>query len=182
MPETGRGRSCKECRCDVWTRPRPNASIRPSITEAFAGISGEVADVGTAARRAEDEEADLQARAAARDDLLTADARAIVAPTLSDEQLQAQLDQISMRAEVDKELTRLSERLASGARPGHRSVRHTADLRVEGMGADTGGVPGRGGMRTGGQFRGRRGHPAPAHSRAALHRGLGCGPAGSGHR
>jgi SHS2 domain-containing protein len=36
-----------------------------------------------------------------------------------------------MRAEVDEELARLSERLASGARQGHRSVPHTADLRVE---------------------------------------------------
>ena len=52
-------------------------------------------------------------------------------PALSDEQLQAQLDQISMRAEVDEELARLSERLACGARQGHRSVPHTADLRVE---------------------------------------------------
>ena len=36
-----------------------------------------------------------------------------------------------MRAEVDEELARLSERLASGAHQGHRSVPHTADLRVE---------------------------------------------------
>jgi phage shock protein A len=107
------------------------ARAQASIAEALAGISGEVTDAGTAARRAEDEEADLQARATALDDLLTADARGGGAPVLSDEQLQAQLDQISMRAEVDEELARLSERLASGARQGHRSVPHTADLRVE---------------------------------------------------
>ena len=40
------------------------ARAQASIAEAFAGISGEVADAGMAARRAEDEEADLQARAA----------------------------------------------------------------------------------------------------------------------
>jgi len=107
------------------------ARTQASIAEAFAGISSEVADAGTAARRAEAEEADLQARAAALDNLLTAGARGGSAAALSDEQLQAQLDQISVRAEVDQELARLSERLASGARQGHRSVPHTADLRVE---------------------------------------------------
>jgi len=107
------------------------ARAQAAIAEAFAAISGEVTDAGLAARRAEDEEADLQARAAALDNLLTADPRGGVAPTLSDEQLQAQLDQISMRAQVDEELARLSERLASGASQGHRSVSHTADLRVE---------------------------------------------------
>jgi phage shock protein A len=107
------------------------ARAQASIAEAFAGISGEVADAGAAARRAEDEEADLQARAAGLDNLLTTDPRGGVAPTLSDEQLQAQLDQISMRAQVDEELARLRERLVSDARQGHRSVPHTADLRVE---------------------------------------------------
>jgi phage shock protein A len=108
------------------------ARAQASIAEAFAGISGEVTDAGTAARRAENEEADLQAQATALDDLLATDARGGgPGPTLSDEQLQAQLDQISMRAEVDEELARLSERLASGARQGHRSVPHTADLRIE---------------------------------------------------
>jgi Archease protein family (MTH1598/TM1083) len=107
------------------------ARAQASTAEAFAGISSEVTDAGTAARRAEDEEADLQARATALDNLLTTDARGGVAPTLSDEQLQAQLDQISMRAEADEELARLSERLASGARQGHRSVPHAADPRVE---------------------------------------------------
>ena len=107
------------------------ARAQAAIAEAFAGISGEVADAGTAARRAEDEEADLQARAAALDNLLTTEARGGPGPTLSDEQLQAQLDQISMRAEVDEELARLRERLAAGADQGHRSVPHTADVRIE---------------------------------------------------
>jgi len=53
------------------------------------------------------------------------------AATLSDEQLQAQLDRISVRAEVDQELARLRERLAAGAGQGHRTVPHTADLRIE---------------------------------------------------
>ena len=106
------------------------ARAQASIAEAFAGISGDVTEAGTAAGRAEDQEADLQARASALDDLL-ASATPGGAAALSDEQLQAQLDQISMRAEVDEELARLSERLASGARQGHRSVPHTADLRVE---------------------------------------------------
>jgi len=99
------------------------ARAQASIAEAFAGISGEVTDADVAARHAEDEQADLEARARGLEDLLT--------PPLSDEQLQAQLDQISIRAEVEEELARLSERLAAGAAQGHRSVPHTADLRIE---------------------------------------------------
>jgi len=107
------------------------ARAQASIAEAFAGISGEVADAGMAARRAEDEEADLQARAAVLDNLLAADPRGGPGPALSEEQLQAQLDQISIRAQVDEELARLSERLACGARQGHRAVPRAGGLRVE---------------------------------------------------
>ena len=102
------------------------ARARAGIAGAFAGISGEVADAGTAARRAGDQEADLQARAGALDDLLPPGA-----PGLGDEQLRARLDQISTRAEVDEELARLRERLAPGGGQGHRAVPHAADLRVE---------------------------------------------------
>ena len=106
------------------------ARAQASIAEAFAGISGEVTDAGTAAGRAEDQEADLQARASALDDLL-ASATPDDAAALSDEQLQAQLDQISTQAAVDEDLARLSERLAAGAGQGHRAIPHAADLRIE---------------------------------------------------
>jgi phage shock protein A len=102
------------------------ARAQASIAEAFTGISGDVTNADLAARWAEDEAADLEARASALDDLLVPGAAA-----LSDEQLQAQLDQISTRAEVDEELARLRGRLASEAARGHRTIRHTADLRVE---------------------------------------------------
>ncbi len=104
------------------------ARAQASIAEAFAGISGEVTDAGAAARRAEDQQAELEARASGLGDLLTPDAPGTA---LSDEQLSAQLDQISTRAEVDEELARLRERLTAGARQGHRTVPHTADLRIE---------------------------------------------------
>jgi len=107
------------------------ARAQASIAEAFAGISGEVTDAGAAARRAEDQRADLEARASGFGDLLTPDAPGGPGTTLSDEQLSAQLDQISTRAEVDEELARLRERLTAGARQGHRTVPHTADLRIE---------------------------------------------------
>ena len=58
------------------------------------------------------------------DGLLTPDAA-----TLSDEQLTGQLDEIFRRAEVEDELARIRERLVSAA--GHRTVPHTADLRIE---------------------------------------------------
>jgi phage shock protein A len=106
------------------------ARAQASIAEAFAGISGDVTDAGTAAGRAEDQEADLQARASALDDLL-ASATPGDAAALSDEQLQARLDQISTQAEVDEDLARLRERLAAGVGQGHRAVPHAADVRIE---------------------------------------------------
>ena len=106
------------------------ARARASIAEIFAGISGEGTDADAAAGRAEDQEADLRARARGLDDLL-ASATPGGAAALSDEQLQAQLDQISTRAEVEEELAWLRERLAPGAGQGHRTVPHTADLRIE---------------------------------------------------
>ena len=106
------------------------AHAQASIAEAFAGISGEVTDADAAAHRAQDQAADLEAQASRLDGLLTPGAQGST-PGLSDEQLQIQLDQISTRAEVDEELARLRERLAAGADQGHRTVPHTADLRVE---------------------------------------------------
>jgi phage shock protein A len=100
------------------------ARAQASVAEAFAGISGEMSDADLAASRAEDQAADLEARAAALDGLLTPDAA-----TLSDEQLTEQLDEVSRRAEVDDELAQIRARLASPA--GHRTVRHTAGLRIE---------------------------------------------------
>jgi len=102
------------------------ARAQAIISEAFAGITGDVTDADLAASRAEDQAAALQARAAVLDGLLTPDAAA-----LSDEQLTEQLDEISRRAEVEDELARIRERLASGAGRGHRTVPHTADLRIE---------------------------------------------------
>ncbi len=100
------------------------ARAQSIISEAFAGIASEVTDADLAARRAEDQAAGLEAREAALDGLLTPDAT-----TLSDEQLTEQLEEISRRAEVEDELARIRERLAS--RAGHRTVPHTADLRIE---------------------------------------------------
>jgi phage shock protein A len=100
------------------------ARARASIAEAFAGISGAVSDADLAAGRAEDQAAGLEARAAALDDLLAQDAA-----TLSDERLFERLDEISRRTQVEDELARLRERPRS--RAGHRTVPHTADLRIE---------------------------------------------------
>jgi len=107
------------------------ARAQAIIAEAFAGISGEVTDADTAARHAEDQQADLQARASGRDGPPAPERPGGSAATLSDEQLQAQLDRISVRAEVDRELARLKERSAAGVGQGHRTVPHTADLRIE---------------------------------------------------
>ena len=100
------------------------ARAQAAIAEVFAGIAEEVADADLAARRADEQAADLDAREAALGGLLTADA---AAP--DDERLTEQLDEISRRAEVEEELARIRERLT--LRAGHRTVPHTADLRIE---------------------------------------------------
>ena len=100
------------------------ARARAIISEVFAGITGEVSDADLAAGRAEGQAAGLEARAAALDGLLTPGAA-----SLSGEQLSEQLDEISRRAEVEDELARIRER--PGSRAGHRTVPHTADLRIE---------------------------------------------------
>jgi SHS2 domain-containing protein len=102
------------------------AQARASIAEALAGISGEVTDADQAASRAEDPATGLRAREAALGGLL-----APADTVLCDEQLTEQLDEISGRAEVEDKLARIRERLASGAGRGHRTVPHTADLRIE---------------------------------------------------
>ena len=102
------------------------ARAQAIISEVFAGITGEVSDADLAAGRAEGQAAGLAARAAALDGLLTPGAA-----SLSGEQLSEQLDEISRRAEVEDELARIRERLAPGAGRGHRTVPHTADLRIE---------------------------------------------------
>ncbi len=89
------------------------ARVQASISEAFAGISGDVTDADVASRRAEDKAAELQARASALEDLAS-ESPFGAAPVLGD-QLQAQLDEISTRAAVDEELARIKERLAAEA-------------------------------------------------------------------
>jgi phage shock protein A len=121
----------KEAIKAAYTAARAQASISEVFAGISAGISADVTDADVAAHRAEDEEADLEARARGLDDLLTPGAPGGPAPSLSDEQLQAQLDQISIRAQVEQDLAQLSERLAADARQGHRTVPHTADLRIE---------------------------------------------------
>ena len=90
------------------------ARAHADIAEAFAGISGEMGDADLATRRAEDQAAELGARASALDSLLSTGGLADVTATVGDD-LQAQLDEISTRAAVDEELARIKERLASEA-------------------------------------------------------------------
>ncbi len=103
-----------------------SARARASVAEAFAGISGEVTDADLAVRRAEDEAARLEARAGSLDYLLTPGPMA-----MSDERLQAELDEISGQTQIEEELARIRQRLGPAASHGHRAVPHTADLRIE---------------------------------------------------
>jgi phage shock protein A len=98
------------------------ARAHADIAEAFAGISGEMGDADMATRRAEDQAAELGARASALDSLLSTGGLGDVISAV-DDGLQAQLDEISTRAAVDEELARIKERLAAeAAQPGADSA------------------------------------------------------------
>ncbi len=82
--------------------------------QALGGIWEEMGEVDLAVRRAEDSTARLEARASALDDLIASGTLPDVAGLPGDDEVQAQLDEVSSRAAVEKELARIKDQLASG--------------------------------------------------------------------
>ena len=90
------------------------AEASARIGEAFTGISEEMSDVGLAMQRAQDKTAQLQARAAAVDELMASGA--LDDPTgLSKDDLSRQLDALSAGPGVDDELAKMKLELAGGS-------------------------------------------------------------------
>jgi phage shock protein A len=89
------------------------AEAQVRITEAASGIGEEMADTGFAIERARDKTEQMQARAAAVDEL-------VEAGTLEDfsggSELDRELAQIATGSQVDEELARLKGELASGGK------------------------------------------------------------------
>ena len=90
------------------------ASAMTSVNEEAAGISKSFSDSGAALQRAQDKIANMQARAAATDELLQSGVLEDVGGDTDD--IQRELDQASANADVDKELAALKAQIASAAR------------------------------------------------------------------
>jgi phage shock protein A len=91
------------------------AEAQVKIGEAATGIGSSMADVGAAVERAKDKTAQLQARAAAVDELTAAGT--LDDFTSSDDDIDRQLKQISQSGQVDDELAKLKAEVGKGAEP-----------------------------------------------------------------
>jgi phage shock protein A len=88
------------------------AEAQVKIGEAATGIGEEMADTGLSIQRAQDKTEQMQARAAAVDELV--DAGTLEDYTSSGDQLDRELSQISAQSQVDADLERLKGELAAG--------------------------------------------------------------------
>ncbi len=91
------------------------AEAQVKIGEAATGIGSNMADVGAAVERAKDKTAQLQARAAAVDELTAAGT--LDDFTSSDDDIDRQLKQISQSGQVDDELAKIKAEVGKGAEP-----------------------------------------------------------------
>ena len=89
------------------------AEAQTKMGEAFSGISEEMADVGLAMQRAEDEAAQLQARAGAIDELLASGALDDASGPAQDP-IQSELDRMSAHSDLELEMARLKSALPAG--------------------------------------------------------------------
>jgi phage shock protein A len=91
------------------------AQAQVKIGEAATGIGEHMADVGLAIQRAQDKTQDMQARAAAVDELTTSGA--LEDYTAQGDDLDRQLSQISQGSQVDDELAKMKAELGQGSQP-----------------------------------------------------------------
>jgi phage shock protein A len=91
------------------------AEAQVKIGEAATGIGSNMADVGAAVERAKDKTAQLQARAAAVDELTAAGT--LDDFTSSDDDIDRQLKQISQSGQVDDELAKIKAEVGKGSEP-----------------------------------------------------------------
>ncbi|HEX3488908.1 MAG TPA: PspA/IM30 family protein [Streptosporangiaceae bacterium] len=91
------------------------AQAQTSVDETAAGISSTAGDSGAALQRAQDKIANMQARAGAVDELLQSGVLEDVGGSTDD--IQAELDEASTSADVDKELAALKAQLPAAEKP-----------------------------------------------------------------
>jgi phage shock protein A len=93
------------------------AEAQTNIGEAVSGISEEMGDIGMAMQRAQDKTEQMQARAAALDELLTSGALPDATVPGGRDDVQSQLDALTAGHDVDDELTRMKAQLPASAAP-----------------------------------------------------------------
>jgi phage shock protein A len=93
------------------------AEAQTRIGEAVSGISEEMGDVGMAMQRAQDKTEQLQARAAALDELLASGALPDATLPGGRDDVQSELDALTPGHDVDGELARMKAQLPASAAP-----------------------------------------------------------------
>jgi len=91
-----------------------SAQAQVKVAEAVSGLSDEFGDVGLAIQRAQDKTQALQARAGAVEELLASGA---LRDPLSGDDISRELESISVRADIDQELSQLKQELGMPASP-----------------------------------------------------------------
>jgi phage shock protein A len=91
------------------------AQATSSVNEEVAGISSTLGDSGEALQRAQDKIANMQARAAATDELLQSGVLEDVGG--GDDDIQKELDDVGSAADVDKQLAALKAQIAAPQAP-----------------------------------------------------------------
>src|SRR6202045_1721671 len=93
------------------------AEAQTNIGEAVSGISEEMGDIGMAMQRAQDKTEQMQARAAALDELLTSGALPDATVPGGRDDVQSQLNALTAGHDVDDELARMKAQLPASAAP-----------------------------------------------------------------
>jgi phage shock protein A len=91
------------------------AQAEASVNESVSGISTDFSDEGAALQRAQDKIANMQARAAATDELLQSGVLEDVGG--GDDDIQKELDDVGSAADVDKQLAALKAQIAAPQAP-----------------------------------------------------------------
>jgi phage shock protein A len=94
------------------------AKAQSQIAESFAGIGGEFEDVGLALQRAEDKTAQMQARGAAIDELVSSGALDDpLALSTGQDSISRELDALSASSTIEAELAALKGAVGAGSAP-----------------------------------------------------------------
>jgi phage shock protein A len=93
------------------------AEAETNVGEAVSGISEEMGDVGMAMQRAQDKTEQMQARAAALDELMASGALEDATLPGGRDDVQSQLDALTAGRDVDDELAQMKARLPASAAP-----------------------------------------------------------------